>query len=69
MRVLFLLEMMIIFKGGSRLQAESVIMISLISSLSDKNFINSEQEISLQISSVLQNLGKSEKTEQGVVRV
>ena len=61
--------MMIIFKGGSRLQAESVIMISLISSLSDKNFINSEQEISLQISSVLQNLGKSEKTEQGVVRV
>ena len=69
MRVLFLLEMMIIFKGGSRLQAESVIMMSLNTSLSDKNFINSEQEISLQISSVLQNLGKSEKTEQGVVRV
>ena len=61
--------MMIIFKGGSRLQAESVIMMSLNTSLSDKNFINSEQEISLQISSVLQNLGKSEKTEQGVVRV
>ena len=61
--------MIIIFKGGSSLQAESVIMMSLNTSLSDKNFINFEQEISLQISSVLQNLGKSEKTEQRVVIV